>query len=85
MALFADAFEDALCPMHDARCGNALAKVWDERARGEAARVVSAVNAVSDGGTAQAAEVARRVRRHAAERRLVDQEVRCSFAVGDGV
>ena len=43
MALFADAFEDALRPMHDARRGNALAKVWDKRARGEAARVVGAV------------------------------------------
>ena len=45
VALFADAFEDALRSVHDARCGDALAKVGDEGARGEAARIVGAVDA----------------------------------------
>ena len=61
VALFADAFENALSAVHDTGRRDALRIVRDEGARGEAARVVGAVGAALGGSTAQAAKVARRI------------------------
>ena len=47
VALFTDAFENALRPVHDARRRDALAEVRDEGARGEAARVVYLLRSVT--------------------------------------
>ena len=85
MHLLADALEDALCPPHDARSREALGKEGDKGLGGEAASIIGPVHAALCCVTGEAAEAASGGWRHAADGRLVHEEVDPRLSILDGV